>query len=103
MKLIIEGETIKNKQELYSFLKEHLQFPAYYGNNLDALWDCLKDFSAVPLTIEWRNFNTSKNFIGDYADKVAAVLEEAQQALEGFTIIIDRSLPASDSNRPTPI
>lgn len=29
--------------ELHEYLMEKFQFPNYYGNNLDALYDCLTD------------------------------------------------------------
>ena len=41
MKIIIEGKLIQQKGHKY--LKETLNFPDYYGENLDALYDCLTD------------------------------------------------------------
>lgn len=34
-----------NKQELHHYLAKELNFPDYYGNNLDALYDCLTEIS----------------------------------------------------------
>ena len=39
-------------QDAHRALKEALGFPDYYGNNLDALHDCLTDLYDVQLTIE---------------------------------------------------
>lgn len=33
------------KKELHGYLKKKLKFPDYYGENLDALFDCLTDIS----------------------------------------------------------
>lgn len=37
----IDGKLIK--KEGHDYLKEILNFPDYYGKNLDALYDCLTD------------------------------------------------------------
>lgn len=37
-----EAETV---QDIHGILKEALQFPEYYGENLDALYDCLTDLA----------------------------------------------------------
>lgn len=37
----IDGKLIK--KEGHDYLKEVLDFPDYYGKNLDALYDCLTD------------------------------------------------------------
>ena len=34
-----------SKKALHAYLKEKFGFPEYYGNNLDALYDCLTDIS----------------------------------------------------------
>ena len=31
------------KEELHSYLKKKMKFPDYYGENLDAVFDCLTD------------------------------------------------------------
>ncbi|NLW80023.1 MAG: barstar family protein [Ruminococcaceae bacterium] len=38
--------------ELHQVLKKGLGLPDYYGENWDALWDCLWHFRDYPLTIE---------------------------------------------------
>ena len=41
--IIIDGEKIHSKKELHRELAEKLDFPEWYGANLDALHDCLTD------------------------------------------------------------
>lgn len=36
-------ESIREKAQLHAALAEALSFPEWYGNNLDALYDCLTD------------------------------------------------------------
>ena len=33
-------------EELHETIKQAFDFPEYYGKNLDALWDCLRDVFA---------------------------------------------------------
>jgi len=39
---------IRSKQKLLRILAIQLQFPAYFGNNWDALEECLRDLSWLP-------------------------------------------------------
>lgn len=42
--------------EIHEVLKHDLDFPDYYGGNLDALWDCLTDMLCDISFIEICNF-----------------------------------------------
>ncbi|KAF1342960.1 barnase inhibitor [Bacillus subtilis subsp. subtilis] len=84
------GRDIENIEVLHDVLKDKLDFPNYYGRNLDALWDCLTGWVDLPLTLVLINFEFSKKFLGSYADDVLEVLLEAQEELEDeFKIIIE--------------
>lgn len=39
----LDGNDIKNKEDLVKFFKEKFNCPDYCGNNLDALHDCLSE------------------------------------------------------------
>ena len=39
--IILDGTRMGSRAELHAHLKEKLKLPDYYGNNLDALNDCL--------------------------------------------------------------
>ena len=41
MKVVIDGLYITGKEKLHEYLQEILEFPEYYGKNLDALYDLL--------------------------------------------------------------
>lgn len=40
--------SVRSKQKLLRTLADELQFPAYFGNNWDALEECLRDLSWLP-------------------------------------------------------
>ena len=48
----IDLTNIKTKEEFHKLIKEELDFPEYYGNNLDAFYDLLTEI-AEPLEIEF--------------------------------------------------
>lgn len=45
MKKIILDFSKTTKNEIHKYLKDKFSFPEYYGNNLDALYDCLSEIS----------------------------------------------------------
>ena len=87
-KIILDGKDFKTKEELHKVLKEELELPEYYGENLDALWDCLTGWIDLPMEVVWINFKRSKKYLGDYAKSLLEIFDEAQKVLKGFKIII---------------
>lgn len=71
MKVILDAKKLTEKQSAHEYLKWMLEFPEYYGNNLDALYDCLTDLCHPTLIIV-----NSKDAEG-YFPKVLDVLEDA--------------------------
>ncbi|MEC1403663.1 barstar family protein [Bacillus subtilis] len=89
-KIMIDGKDFENIEVLHDVLKDKLDFPNYYGRNLDALWDCLTGWVDLPLTLVLIHFEFSNTFLGSYADDVLEVLQEAQEELKDeFKIIIE--------------
>ena len=42
---ILDGKTIATMADFYAQIAKQLHLPSYFGKNLDALFDCLCDFS----------------------------------------------------------
>lgn len=77
--IILDGGKFKGKETVHSYLKEMFRFPEYYGNNLDALMDCLTDLDEMEITI------TNADMSDPYTKKVMKVFQRAQQ--EGEIIL----------------
>lgn len=43
MQIILDAARITEPASAHAYLKEMLRLPDYYGNNLDALYDCLTE------------------------------------------------------------
>ena len=43
MRIELDCGQMTDKQAVHAYLKQALSLPEYYGNNLDALFDCLTD------------------------------------------------------------
>jgi len=85
MQVIIDGRNIKDKQSLHAYLKEQCNFPDYYGNNLDALYDVLTD-RAEPLEIVVENSEELKEILCGYGEAFIETLQDA--AAENERIIV---------------
>ena len=51
MKYVLDASRMTSKEEAHAYLKEALELPEYYGNNLDALHDCLEEITDVEIEI----------------------------------------------------
>lgn len=49
--ITLDGNLLSDVTKVHDYLKEMLEFPEYYGNNLDALHDCLTDLKNLEITI----------------------------------------------------
>lgn len=77
MKIILDGKRMTSKEEAHAYLKEALDLPAYYGRNLDALYDCLTD--RRDLEIEVQDTDRMLEALGGYGEKLLEVLRENQK------------------------
>lgn len=77
----LDGTVIKDKEMLHKILAEELEFPEWYGANLDALYDCLTDLKEETL-ISLRHVD---------------VLEEQ---LENYVRLLEKALTAASEENP---
>jgi len=76
MTALIDGAAIETRDQLHDALARQLSFPAYYGRNLDALFDCLTDLNE---DTELLLVHADALFahLGVYADVLQALLRDA--------------------------
>lgn len=76
--LVIDGNFIESKAQLHELIAHELQFPDWYGKNLDALFDCLTDLSEET-AIEIKNADLLRETLGGYADRLLQAVSEASE------------------------
>ena len=79
-KIILDGNILADITQVHEYLKETLDFPEYYGKNLDALHDCLTDLENVEITI------TAPKEDGAIFQKVSRVFKAADRANDKLMI-----------------
>lgn len=74
----LDGSKMLGREETHSYLKRKLDLPDYYGNNLDALWDCLStDYSPRKITVS--NADILIQNMGSYGEALIKVLSDAAE------------------------
>lgn len=75
-KIIFDFKNIENKTDFYNELKNKIELPEYFGNNLDALWDlAVSGDLGFPLEICFINFSRSR---GSFFRNLAELLRDAE-------------------------
>ena len=79
--ITLDGNILADAALVHDYLKEQLQFPEYYGKNLDALHDCLTDLEDVEITI------TSPEEDGAIYQRIIRVFKAASRET-GFSLTL---------------
>lgn len=51
MNVVLDARCMDTKESAHAYLQEKLEFPEYYGKNLDALYECMCELSDKELII----------------------------------------------------
>ena len=83
MRLVkLDGRKMDSRNAAWNYLRESLQLPDYFGNNLDALADCLGELQNTDITFSYAD--AALNSLGDYAVKMIHVFEFEAAARNDF-------------------
>lgn len=87
----INGRKMTSINETHHYLKRKLNLPAYYGANLDALWDVLSTISEpLQVTLLFRD-QLDKN-LGRYGEALIKVFQDAEKANSNLVFHIVKEL-----------
>ena len=89
--IVLEGKKFVDSITTHEILKDLFKFPDYYGKNLNAFWDCITDHAIDctddgPEKVIWKDFEVSQKSIGDEADILLELLQEATEKYGGLII-----------------
>ena len=79
---IIDCSLVRSREDLHRLFRETLAFPDWYGNNLDALYDCLTDCSGKLRLLNWEAAEEQLGTYGRKAKKVIAAAALCNSALD---------------------
>ena len=71
---IIDCSSIRTKEDLHKVFRESLSFPQWYGNNLDALYDCLTECTGKIRLLDW---DVAEENLGPYGRKAKNAIAAA--------------------------
>lgn len=74
----LNGKNMKTREETHKYLKEKLNLPEYYGENLDALWDILSTYSK-PIKISFINKDELIKNLEDYGYALISVFQDVEE------------------------
>lgn len=75
--VIINCEKLYQRKQAHEYLAQMLDFPDYYGKNLDALYDCLTELGDCTIVLEGE---AAIHQSDSYGAKVLEVFRHAAQA-----------------------
>lgn len=83
----IDGVLVTGKRGLHAYLAKRLDFPDYYGHNLDALYDLLMS-RQEETEIRLVHLPALQATLGDYANKLIKLLANVAEKNAFVTIIL---------------
>ena len=83
MTVIINCKNLYEREQAHQYLARMLDFPAYYGRNLDALHDCLTEVSGRNLVLLGAE---ALREAGGYGARILNVFERASQENSGLKL-----------------
>jgi ribonuclease inhibitor len=77
---VLDGSRMADAAAVYRALGAAFRFPGYFGDNPDALWDVLSEYTGEPIALVWRRAALSADRLGPEFAAIVAVLQKAAAA-----------------------
>lgn len=87
-KILLDGSKMTSKLVAHKYIKEVMNFPSYYGENSDALWDILTTIN-VPTSIILINEAILKENLGEYGKLLTEVFQDSSCENNNIHFTID--------------
>ena len=88
MEVLLDGRLMVSREAAHDLLAEKLEFPSYYGRNLDALYDLLGEGSGTR-TITLTHTQIMLEHLGNYGKGLLKTLRDAANAYPNVIFFAD--------------
>lgn len=85
--VMLDGRKMADQEEFHRLVAEVMDFPAWYGGNLDALYDCLTEVGE-DTQIFFCHLEEMQASLGGYTQKVLSVFFDAQEENEYLAVAL---------------
>ncbi len=87
-KVILDFKPIKTREDVHKYLAMMLDLPDYYGENLDALYDCLTEIGEDTVVGFFEmDPGDGRPPISEYLHRIKMVMRDAEEENPHFAVI----------------
>ncbi len=87
-KITLDFTGCKSPLLLHMIFKETFGFPDFYGKNLSALWDCLRDYCPDDCIIYVKGTRTLPKEFGEYMERIYEIFHDVEEEGENIQFVI---------------
>lgn len=84
----LHGSRIRSLQDAYEEMAREMDFPHWFGKNLDAVWDILSTETPGPFEIIWKDSARSRAHMGRDYTKLIKLFKDLEKERDDFHLII---------------
>lgn len=85
---LLQGRELSSMDRLYDELARQLEFPPWFGRNLDALWDLLTTDIPGPITIRIKQPKTAERLLGESYSRILDLFKEVEEERDDFKVVV---------------
>ena len=96
--ILLDLSGIINSETMHEYLSTRLNFPAYYGYNFDAFWDCITDeqLSDMPNTLIVEGLKALKKHLPDEHNKLLNCLKDYGKKFPHRKVFLEQNSPSGE-------
>ena len=79
--IAVDLQEVKTEREMHAALADALGFPAWYGNNWNALWDAITGLVDMPIRLELRGWTSFERRLPEQAGYLQRLFAEMSSKL----------------------
>lgn len=96
--LLLDMSGIMDEETFHEYVSKKLDFPGYYGYNLNAFWDCItdEDQSSMPQKLVVEGLSALKGFLPELHDGFVECLQDYSKEYPDRVVIFRQDSPSGE-------